>query len=153
MIQQVEYKKKQVIINEGDDSDCMYGIIEGTVGIYSNYGKKEEKLLTTLQCGEYFGEMGIVEVMPRSATVVAMEKCVLKRMEFEDLGELMKDNPAKVYAILQNTSARIRSLTLDYVAACSCLREYVEAEEKGLEKSQTLKDNMKKIAAAGSRKK
>lgn len=149
MMKLIEYKKKQIIFREGDASDCMYGINEGTVGIYSNYGMKDEKLLTTLQGGDYFGEMGIIENQPRSASAVALEGCVLKRIEFDDLGELMKDNPAKVYAILQNTSARIRSLTLDYVAACSCLKEYVEAEEKGLEKSKELKENMKRIAAAG----
>ena len=51
----VEYKKKKVIFNEGDESDCMYGVTEGSVGIYSDYGTSKEKQLVTLQCGDYFG--------------------------------------------------------------------------------------------------
>ena len=38
----VEYKKKKVIFNEGDESDCMYGVTEGSVGIYSDYGTSKE---------------------------------------------------------------------------------------------------------------
>lgn len=152
MAEFIEYKKKKIIFNEGDESDCMYGINTGSVGIYSKYGTTDEKLLTTLECGDYFGEMGIIENMPRSATAVALENCVLKRMEFDDLGELMKEAPAKVYAIMQHTSSRIRSVTLDYVAACACLKEYVEAEEKGIEKSKELLNNMKKIVSIHSPK-
>ena len=60
----VEYKKKKVIFNEGDESDCMYGVTEGSVGIYSDYGTSKEKQLVTLQCGDYFGEMGMIERLP-----------------------------------------------------------------------------------------
>lgn len=149
----VEYKKKKVIFNEGDESDCMYGVTEGSVGIYSDYGTSKEKQLVTLQCGDYFGEMGMIERLPRSATAVALENCALKRMEISDMEELLKENPAKVYAIIQHTGSRIRSVTLDYVAACACLKEYVEAEENGTEKSKALINNMKKIAAEGKRRK
>ena len=149
----VEYKKKKVIFNEGDESDCMYGVTEGSVGIYSDYGTSKEKQLVTLQCGDYFGEMGMIERLPRSATAVALENCALKRMEISDMEELLKENPAKVYAIIQHTGSRIRSVTLDYVAACACLKEYVEAEENGTEKSKALINNMKKIAAEGTRRK
>ena len=41
-------KRNEIIFNEGDKSDCMYDIHMGKVGIYANYGSKEEKLLTEL---------------------------------------------------------------------------------------------------------
>ena len=36
------YKKGQVIFKEGDKADCMYDIRWGSVGIYANYGTKQE---------------------------------------------------------------------------------------------------------------
>ena len=68
------YKKGQVIFKEGDKADCMYDIRWGSVGIYANYGTKEEKLLTKLSTEEFFGEMGLIDDQPRSATAVALEK-------------------------------------------------------------------------------
>ena len=41
-------KRNEVIFSEGDKSDCMYDIRQGRVGIFANYGTKEEKLLTEL---------------------------------------------------------------------------------------------------------
>ena len=68
------YKKGQVIFKEGDKAECMYDIRWGSVGIYANYGTKEEKLLTKLSTEEFFGEMGLIDDQPRSATAVALEK-------------------------------------------------------------------------------
>ena len=57
-------KRNEVIFHEGDKSDCMYDIRLGRVGIYANYGTKEEKLLTELTKDQFFGEMGIIEGYP-----------------------------------------------------------------------------------------
>ena len=65
-------KRTEIIFNEGDKSDRMYDIRHGRVGIYANYGTKEEKLLTELTKDQFFGEMGIIEGYPRSATAVAL---------------------------------------------------------------------------------
>ena len=46
-------KRNEIIFNEGDKSDCMYDIRLGRVGIYANYGTKEEKLLTELTKESY----------------------------------------------------------------------------------------------------
>ena len=38
-------KKGEMIFKEGDLELCMYNICRGSVGIYANYGKEDEKLL------------------------------------------------------------------------------------------------------------
>ena len=79
-------KRNEIIFSEGDKSDCMYDIRQGRVGIYANYGTKEEKLLTELSKDQFFGEMGIIEGYPRSATAVAMgdvtELTVIAKADF-----------------------------------------------------------------------
>ena len=138
-------KRNEVIFNEGDKSDCMYDIRVGHVGIYANYGTKEEKLLTELTKDQFFGEMGIIEGYPRSATAVAMgdvtELTVIAKSDFEDY---CKRNPEKTILIMRNMSARIRDLTQGYLEACHTIAESMEAEKKGEKLSLGLRNRLKK---------
>ena len=138
-------KRNEVIFSEGDKSDCMYDIRQGRVGIYANYGTKEEKLLTELSKDQFFGEMGIIEGYPRSATAVAMgdmtELTVIAKADFEDY---CKNNPEKTVLIMKNMSSRIRELTRDYLEVCHTIAESMEAEQKGEKKSTGLLNRLKK---------
>lgn len=138
-------KRNEIIFSEGDKSDCMYDIRVGRVGIYANYGTKEEKLLTELTKDQFFGEMGIIEGYPRSATAVAMgdmtELTVIAKNDFEDY---CKRNPEKTILIMKNMSARIRDLTQGYLEVCHTIAESMEAEQKGEKKSHGLLSRLKK---------
>jgi len=126
------YDKGGIIFQEGDNSGCMYDILGGKVAIYASYGKPEEKLLTTLDANKFFGEMGMIDQEIRSATAVAMEyDTYVETIYPKDLESLFKKNPEKVMQILKHLSARLRSLTVDYLTACMTAAEMVEAEEKG----------------------
>ena len=96
------FKKGGVIFKQGDASDCMYDILWGKVGIYVNYGTPEEKLLTTLETEQFFGEMGMIEGVPRSATAVALTSDTKVRIITpETFQELFKERPARVLMILR----------------------------------------------------
>ena len=139
-------RRNEIIFNEGDKSDCMYDIRLGSVGIFANYGTKEEKLLTELTKDQFFGEMGIIEGYPRSATAVAMgdatELSVIAKADFE---EYCKNNPEKTVLIMKNMSSRIRNLTRDYLEACHTIAESMEAEQKGEKKSTSLLNRLKRF--------
>ena len=138
-------KRNEIIFSEGDKSECMYDIRLGKIGIYANYGTKEEKLLTELTKDQFFGEMGIIEGYPRSATAVAMgdmtELTVIPKADFE---EYCKNNPQKAVLIMKNMSARIRDLTQNYLEACHTIAESLEAEQKGEKKGTGLLNRLKK---------
>ena len=139
-------KRNDVIFTEGDPSDCMYDIRQGSVGIFANYGTKEEKLLVELTQDQFFGEMGIIEGYPRSATAVALddatELAVITKNDFEDY---CKKNPEKTILIMKNMSGRIRDLTQNYLEACHTIAESMEAEQKGVKKSNSLISRLKKF--------
>jgi CRP-like cAMP-binding protein len=123
----------------------MYDIRLGRVGIYANYGTKEEKLLTELTKDQFFGEMGIIEGYPRSATAVAMgdmtELSVIAKNDFEDY---CKQNPEKTILIMKNMTVRIRDLTQGYLEVCHTIAEAMDAEQKGEKKSLGLLKRLKK---------
>lgn len=113
------YPKGTIIFREGEPGNCMYDIHFGRVGIYTGYGTPEEKLLTELYANKFFGEMGMIDGEPRSATAVVMiDNTTLETIYPEDLEELIEANPFKVDMIMQHLSNRLRHLTVDYANAC-----------------------------------
>ena len=138
-----KFTKGDVIFREGAREYFMYDLIEGKVGIYANYGEAGEKLLTELNAEDgqvTFGEMGLIDVMARSATAVALEDVTACIVTAEALGEYFKDNPDAVLAIMQSMSKRIRELTQDYMDACRAVAESVDSEKTGKEKSRWFRD-------------
>ena len=122
----------KLIFREGTEADCMYYVESGSVAIYADYETDSEKLLTTLKAGQFFGEMGMIEKMPRSATAVAVaDETALKIITEPDLEQLCSRAPAMVLMAMQHLSSRLRALTNDYVKACQTVEKMVEAEEHG----------------------
>lgn len=125
------FKKNEVIFREGDAANCLYDIRWGSVGIYADYGKESQKLLTQLNAEEFFGEMGLLEGMPRSATAVALESNTRVQLISEAMfGQFLQDRPAKVMMIMMHLSSRIRGLTKDYMAVCRLAAGAAEAAEE-----------------------
>lgn len=113
------YPAGTVIFKEGDDANCMYDIHTGRVGIYTDYGTPNEKMLTDLYPNKFFGEMGMIDAEPRSATAVTLDNdTTLEVIYPDDLVKLIKDNPPKVDMIIQHLCHRLRRLTADYAEAC-----------------------------------
>ena len=119
----VNYPAGTVIFKEGEPGRCMYIVHWGRIGIYADYGKPEQKLLTDLLPGKSFGEMGMISDEARSATAVAMEDSTLEIIGLDDLEELFKENPPKVEMLLRNLSGRLRRLTVDYADLCEKIQE------------------------------
>ena len=142
------FAKDEVIFLEGAMESFMYDLKKGIVGIYVNYGKPEEKLLTKLNADEgnvIFGEMGMIDSMARSATAVALDEVEAHVVTGEKLGEYFKENPEAVLEIMQSMSNRIRALSKDYLDACHAVAEMIENEKSGKEKSNWFKKAVQKF--------
>lgn len=123
-----EYNRADLIFCEGEQGACMYDIREGKVGIFARYGEEGEKKLTELSEGAFFGEMGMVEKAPRSASAVALaDHTVVCEIAEDDLAALFAQEPEKVLAILQHMSRRLRGLTADYLKACETAANLADA--------------------------
>ena len=140
------FNKKEIIFKEGDMSNCMYDIHFGSVGIYAAYGTEKETLLTELRADDFFGEMGMIEGYPRSATAVALEDGTrVEVITAENFSSYFREKPAKVLMIMQHMSQRIRVLTKDYMEACQAINETVENENISEEKRGKFKSILKRL--------
>lgn len=121
-IETMRFRKRQVIFREGEMGNCMFAVDEGRVGIVSDYGQPTEKPLTEIPVGGFFGEMGMVRGLPRSATAVALESdTVVSAITWETLGLYFKQSPAKIVGIMQQMAQRIEALSTDYIGACGAV--------------------------------
>lgn len=136
------YKKGEIIFKQGDAADSMYDIRWGSVGIYINYGTDEEKMLAHLKGDDIFGEMSLVDELPRSATAVSLDReTKLEVITKETFSCYLEERPEKIIEVLQSMGKRIRALTNDYLDACRVVTEAVKSRESGEEKSGWFKDS------------
>ena len=118
------FRKGGIICNKGDESKCMYVVLTGEVGVYDNYRKPNEEKLSTLEAISFFGEMGMLNEEPRTASAVAeTDNTKIEMIDQNDIMDTYKSNPEKIDMILRHMSYRLRKLTADFLSACKEITE------------------------------
>ena len=124
----IQFAAGDVIFRAGEQADCLYDIHDGVVGIYSDYQTPNEKLLTELRTDEVFGEMGILDDMPRSASAVCLKDCTVLVVKPENFMMFFQKKPAMVLQILQRMCIQVRDLSERYLKACKVMEEMSSAD-------------------------
>ena len=124
------FKKGEEIIKEGMLSDCAYIIDSGKVEVSKILQNGEKQIISLLNENDIFGEMGLIDGFPRSATVVALEDCTISIMTQAAFNSLAEHNPQALMPILKVLAKRLRA-TL----------KMVEDLQEGKSTPQNLKNN------------
>ena len=103
------FKKGEEIIKEGMLSDCAYIIDTGKVEVSKILQNGEKQIISLLNENDIFGEMGLIDGFPRSATVVALEDCTISIMTQAAFNSLAEHNPQALMPILKVLAKRLRS--------------------------------------------
>ncbi len=101
-----KYKKGETIVKEGEQAVAFFLLIKGKVEVLR--GAKNPTKVAEHASGSYFGDMSLLDGLPRSATVKALEdtEClVLSRWDF--VAEL-RTNPHIAVSMLPILSKRVR---------------------------------------------
>ncbi len=80
------------VIREGDEPDDLFAIVAGTLDVHTGEGV-DERVIARLDDGDYFGEIGLLDRRPRTATVIATTHCVLYRIPGEDFLRIVNEGP------------------------------------------------------------
>jgi CRP/FNR family transcriptional regulator/CRP/FNR family cyclic AMP-dependent transcriptional regulator len=107
------FKKGEIIFHEGNPSDDAYIIGLGSVEIIENT-TEGEKVLGVLGVNEIFGEMGLIDGQPRSATARAMEESVVYILTPKTFDSLIHENPEALLPIMKILASRLRE-TMNYL--------------------------------------
>ena len=87
------YGPRAAVVTQGDVPDDFYAVVTGHLGVYSVDGAGEE-LINQLGPGDGFGEIGLLERVPRTATVRALGPVVLQRISGHDFVAAVNGAPA-----------------------------------------------------------
>jgi CRP/FNR family cyclic AMP-dependent transcriptional regulator len=101
------FEQGHVLFQEGDDGEDMYIIQSGRVAIKKKV-KEGDATLAVLEKGDFFGEMAILERMPRSAAAEVVEAGDLIVINGEQFGDMIKANPEIAVRMLRKYSIRLR---------------------------------------------
>jgi CRP-like cAMP-binding protein len=101
------FNQGQVLFHEGDDGEEMFIIQSGRVAIKKKV-KDGDTVLATLEKGDFFGEMAVLERMPRSASAEMVEDGDLIVISGEMFGDMIKANPEIAVRMLRKYSIRLR---------------------------------------------
>ena len=104
------FKKGAKIIEEGTLSDCAYIIESGRVQVSKIMSNGEEQVIGILEENDIFGEMSLIDSLPRSATVLALEDCTISVITPEIFNSLSKHNPEALMPILKILASRLRKV-------------------------------------------
>ncbi|RKU43736.1 hypothetical protein DL546_005605 [Coniochaeta pulveracea] len=95
------------ILTEGDEARAMYWLVRGVVAVTSRDG---EAVYAELKPGAFFGEIGVLMDIPRTATIIARTKCMLVVLKKEDLQAELPKYPDMEKAIRQEAQERLNIL-------------------------------------------
>lgn len=100
------------VFDINDPSDRMYIIVSGRIGISLEKSTADKKFIAELGIKECFGEMGMFDDLPRSATAFVMEDSVLLSLDKAKLRALIINYPELSLGILGSLSHRLRDANL-----------------------------------------
>jgi CRP/FNR family transcriptional regulator, cyclic AMP receptor protein len=80
------------LIREGDDADRLYILIDGVVVVVKGYGQENSTALGFEGPISTFGEIGLVDGGPRSATVLCVERCRFLSLDHDAFQILLQHN-------------------------------------------------------------
>jgi CRP-like cAMP-binding protein len=89
----VEFADGEAIVREGEPADALYVILDGSVGVTAHGEAGDERRLRTMGSETYFGEIGLIERIPRTATVTAEAATRCYRIDGEEFLAALTTTP------------------------------------------------------------
>ncbi len=102
------FKKGEVLFNKGDDGTALYVIKKGSVKITRSSPEGDEVILCILSEGDFFGEMALLDQLPRSADAVAFDQCEVLVLNRSDFLRFLWNNEHAIHTVLSSISMRLR---------------------------------------------
>jgi CRP/FNR family cyclic AMP-dependent transcriptional regulator len=108
MIMRRSAPRGSAVMREGDAADCLYVVISGRLKVMVGEADGKETILSIIGPGEFFGEMGLIDDNPRSASVVAIEPCELLALTRRDFRKCLVENLGLAMAVMRVLVRRLR---------------------------------------------
>jgi Cyclic nucleotide-binding domain/FHA domain len=103
----VEIKAGDFVFSEGDLGTEMFIIHDGRVGIFQHVSG-DDKQLAVFEKGDFFGEMSLLEDLPRTASAQALTDVKLLQINGATFSQMLRDHPEIAIRMMRKLSRRLR---------------------------------------------
>ena len=111
----IEFQQGAVLFRQGDRAEGFHIGLGGSVRIIKTLPHVGDEAMAFVQAGDFFGEMALIDDMPRSASAVAHEDCRVFILRKADFLDLTYSDPALgckfLWALCRTFSRRLRETT------------------------------------------
>ena len=126
------FAKDMIIFHKDSPGESLYLIESGRVRIFVLSESGQEISVNIYGPGEVFGELSLLDGLPRSAGAMALEDTVTLALHRDDFTRLLEANPQMATSILKVLSSRVRYTTA-YAESLAFLDVYGRVAAKLLE--------------------
>ncbi|MGH7353653.1 MAG: ABC transporter transmembrane domain-containing protein [Candidatus Rokuibacteriota bacterium] len=102
------YPPGKRLIEEGDPGDKLYILVRGSVEVLARDRGGEERRVAVLQDGDVFGEVALLENVPRTATIVTLTPCLMLTLGRQPFEHILAAEPELRIAFERMAAARRR---------------------------------------------
>jgi CRP/FNR family cyclic AMP-dependent transcriptional regulator len=131
------FPRGAMIISAGEMTDSLYIVISGRLKVMMSDDEGREVILAILKPNEFFGEMGLLDDSPRSASVVALEPCELLHLSKRDFKKCLEDNFELALTMMRGLVKRLREADRK-IGSLALLDVYGRVARLLLEMSETV---------------
>lgn len=106
------YKPREMIVAKGDPANEFFVLLRGRAKVTAHGADGSDTAINMMGPGEVFGEIGILDGQPRSATVTTLEECEMAVVDKHAFHGLLAASPPVATKLLAVLAGRIRELTI-----------------------------------------
>ncbi|HTX72919.1 MAG TPA: ATP-binding protein [Rectinemataceae bacterium] len=144
-----EREPGEVLFVEGATADRFYIVMEGKIEVWKNYYDPKPDLLAVHGPGHFFGEMALIDELPRSATVVAKEHARLLYLFRDDFRRLISERASIALSVMTAISYMVRSSNEAYVDDLRKRNEELERAYTHLKRAQGERLRSERLSTLG----
>ena len=102
------FEKGALIFSQGDDGDALYGVASGQVRIFTADDKGHEVFLNILGPGDTFGEIALLDGLPRTASAMATAPSILVTIPRSQFLKRLEQDPGLSEHLMKLLCERLR---------------------------------------------
>lgn len=97
------YEAGEALVHQDDEGQTMFVILKGRARVV-----RSGRTLARLKAGDFFGEIGMLDGRPRTASVVADSEVHCLVLHRDRLREILADEPKAAWSLLEELATRLR---------------------------------------------
>lgn len=106
-----QFKANTAVFFQDDPSDSLYVVLSGSAKVFRTSEDGKDRILSWLGPGDAFGELAMIEGLPRSASVQAVKDTEMLSLARRDFEAFARERPDVLWRLLQALCERLRQVT------------------------------------------